>query len=76
MTWDELKDLRWGGADPTPGIDFDGPTPTVESLKRIYMMALVDPYAVAERKAIQAVERMPSVLKPDPGGKADVFGSG
>jgi hypothetical protein len=55
--WGVLSAQRWGQAqgDPEPGIDIDPgtPTPTAEALGRIMVQGAADPYAAAEREAIQ-----------------------
>jgi len=56
FTWDELSALRWGPAvgDPEPGIVIDQPS-TARMLAAFAAAREVDdPYAVAERLAIQA----------------------
>jgi hypothetical protein len=58
-TWDELAKIRWGAAvgDPEPGIINDRPDPERRRLALEAPGRDLDPYARAEREAIQAEAR-------------------
>lgn len=51
-TWDELRPLRWGGADRLPGIDNPGRRPAAVTL-RLILDNSHDPEGAAEREAVR-----------------------
>lgn len=51
--WIELRDLRWGQADASPGLDILQPDPTKTNRRIAYLCKHLDPYTALEREAIQ-----------------------
>lgn len=51
--WIDLRDLRWGEADASPGIDILQPDPAGVNRRIALLTRHLDPYTAQERKAIQ-----------------------
>jgi hypothetical protein len=70
--WADLSRWRWSPnvGDPEPGLRVDRPDPEslVERLARVFAEAAADPYAVAERDAIQCEGELGGAFESNQGG--------